>query len=247
MIILNRMVRMLNKLFKHFGFQIIKYKGRDIYNDVNNLLKKNHEYLLIDAGAYIGDFSSKMLTMNKNISALAFEPNILCEKKLMNIKNKYGDRFNYELKAIGEKQAETKYYRNTSPLTNSLLETSMEGFRYFVNTNQNENISLVQMVTIDDICNYYPKIDKIIKMDLQGYECNALYGAKETLHSTRIIIIEMNYFKYYKNGSLYYEVDQLLRESGFFLYNIYDIALELKSRRMLFGDCIYLNKKYYEQ
>jgi hypothetical protein len=80
-----------------------------------------------------------------------------------------------------------------------------------------------------------------IKMDVQGHEFKVLRGAKNTLKNTLFVLTEVSNHDSYQGGAYYYEVDQLLRENGFTLHNIF-APFSFGSSLYEF-DSLYINKK----
>ena len=90
-------------------------------------------------------------------------------------------------------------------------------------------------------------IDKtigIMKIDVQGFEVEVLKGAKLTLERTIIVLLEVNNHNGYTGSPKYYEIDSMMRESGFFLFDLCPSTRD--SGRLKEWDVIYINKKYYE-
>ena len=55
----------------------------------------------------------------------------------------------------------------------------------------------------------------LIKLDLQGYEIEALKGAQECLRHTRYILCEVSFREYYRGQPLFAEVVRFLDQAGF--------------------------------
>lgn len=82
----------------------------------------------------------------------------------------------------------------------------------------------VNVVALDDWCRQsnicFDRVD-ILKLDIQGAELLALYGARELLRSVKAIFLEVCFVPIYKDAPLFAEVDQFLREAGFHRRAVY--------------------------
>lgn len=63
----------------------------------------------------------------------------------------------------------------------------------------------------------------ILKLDVQGAELSVLQGATHILKEVSFVQFEASVIEYNKGGSCYYQVDQYLRDHGFYLYDMGDL------------------------
>ncbi len=76
----------------------------------------------------------------------------------------------------------------------------------------------VKVVRLDDFCeaNNLPLPD-LIKLDIQGYELEALRGASACLRTAKAVISEVSFIEYYERQCLFHEIVAILAGHGFFL------------------------------
>lgn len=63
----------------------------------------------------------------------------------------------------------------------------------------------------------------VLKLDVQGSELTVLKGATELLKEVSFVQFEASVVEYNKGGSCFYEVDEYLRQHGFFFYDFGDV------------------------
>jgi len=98
------------------------------------------------------------------------------------------------------------------------------------------------MVRIDSIISE-AEID-ILKLDLQGFELDALKGADKILKNTKLVFTEIEFTELYNDAPLFSHIDLFLRPHGFRLLNFYSLWTH-PDGQLTSGDAIYLNTKYF--
>ncbi|UCE49370.1 MAG: FkbM family methyltransferase, partial [Phycisphaerales bacterium] len=84
---------------------------------------------------------------------------------------------------------------------------------------------------------------ELIKLDIQGAELKALRGAARMLEdSTLIVYTEICFNPLYEGGALYGEIDLLLRDYGFGLYDIYKPKCDSRGL-IMWANAIFVNLK----
>jgi FkbM family methyltransferase len=126
--------------------------------------------------------------------------------------------------AIGDGSAGTLHICKLPGMT-SLLEPDMEILRHFHGFGRWGTVLRtmpVQTRRLDDI----PEVDKAdyIKLDLQGGELSVLRGASKVLEHVLVVHIEVQFVPFYKDQPLFAELDQALRQAGFFFHRFLEIS-----------------------
>ena len=79
----------------------------------------------------------------------------------------------------------------------------------------------------------------ILKMDVQGWELPVLQGARELLKETKVVLTEWQFDDIYGQPPPIHELDKILSDAGFRLWDISHIYKDLKTMRTLWVDLIY--------
>ncbi|MCH9001961.1 MAG: FkbM family methyltransferase, partial [Planctomycetes bacterium] len=125
-------------------------------------------------------------------------------------------------KAVGDRDGRATIHLTASSEAHSLLGfqegNPCEKWTKEVGT------EIVDICTLDQWCRdseVDPRRVDLLKLDVQGAELQALYGAKELLNSVRLIYLEVSFVPLYKDCPLHAEIDSFLKECGFRQHGIY--------------------------
>jgi hypothetical protein len=80
-------------------------------------------------------------------------------------------------------------------------------------------------------------------LDIQGYELEALKGARNSLQFIKLIQVELSLVALYEGSPLYKEVIAHIENNGFELYSIIPGFMDAKTGRLLQFDGIFLRKQ----
>ncbi|MHB1813173.1 MAG: FkbM family methyltransferase [Thermoplasmataceae archaeon] len=137
-----------------------------------DFLQPGKKDIVIDAGANIGDYTLRIADKVKTV--IAIEPSIenlsYLKKNTMNIKN-----VRIVERAIGNEK--------------SLVSFSGDGVSASVD---NKGKISVEIDTLDNICEELKIAPTILKMDIEGYEGDALKGFEHHMSSVRRMVIEVH-------------------------------------------------------
>lgn len=186
--------------------------------------------VIFDCGANVGQTTTRYLEIFPNSLIHAFEPNPTVFGKL---KRAHGNKRGVVLNemAVGAAKKDGTLFLGNHPGTSSLLPKNDDfgiGWRFTSEVP-------VKVVTIDAYCKEkrIRSID-VLKMDIQGYEFEALQGATDLLarHAIYLIFLEVLYVELYQGAPLAHQLHNFLVSRGYRLLHTYVGA-------STFGDRLY--------
>ncbi|MBT5304970.1 MAG: FkbM family methyltransferase [Candidatus Scalindua sp.] len=232
-------------LLKPFNLRVSYNIGNDLFEDLKRLFDNENIDCVIDGGAYRGDFSMDITDSFPSVKVYAFEPQKDSFQLLLKntSKRKSIKPINF---ALGENSGEATLYKNISAMTNSLSQSSSDALKYFEGYNNPVGQEQVDVIALSDFLNKegVKEVD-VLKLDLQGHELSAIRGLKKQLDCVKSIYIEVEFVSLYEGASLFSEVEIFLREHGFIFFQFYDQVRSPENGRLLYGDAIFLNSKYF--
>lgn len=218
--------------------------GSDSVKAMKQLLADYTVHHVVDGGAYQGDFSRQMAAVFPDATIHAFEPQKKSYELLCNTAKKIPRIKTYNC-ALSSSSGKSLLHTNIFPLTSSLADTSKEGLYYFQDYNQPDGAEEVEVISLSDFLlnEKVPAVD-ILKLDLQGYELQALKGMAEFIDSVKLIFVEVQFLAIYQGTPLFSEVEAYLRSKGFMFYQFFGLSRSPKDGRLLYGDALFFNRKY---
>ena len=173
---------------------------------------------IIDIGCFQGTTSLFFHKELKGVNIIGFEANpSVCETAVQS--TSAHSTIKIENYALSDFCGVTEFYITDNQVSSSLNAVA-DGDQRF-NT---VRVEKVKTITLDNYLKDQSKSDEkilAIKLDVQGHELKVLEGAKNTLKNTLFVLTEMSNHDSYKGGANYYQVDELLRQKGFKLHNIF--------------------------
>jgi FkbM family methyltransferase len=221
------------------GLELRKLKSYhvDPFGDQKRLLCDEPVRVIFDLGASDGSTTLTYRPLFPDATIYSFEPTESAHEALRR-------RFRDDPKvvpiraAVGPKNGTATLFVNAFGETNSLLPAAVES-----GSMANLATQPVPLISIDSFCaeSGIAKID-VLKMDIQGFELNALKGMRNLLErrAIRLIYTEVLFARLYQDQAFYHDLAGHLQPLGYELYGIY--ALHLASNGALsHGDAIFMS------
>ncbi len=183
---------------------------------------------VIDVGAAQGSWTRNLLNLWPKADFHLIEPLKENLPHLNELRNSHSN-IKYHLAVAGESAGEVKI----------LVSPDLDGSGIY--GTENGNSRPVPVITIDSI----PKTQRVlIKLDTHGYEVPILNGAKNTLESTELLVIEVYGFRISPTCLLFHELSDYLDQLGFRLVDMVDIMRRPGDNAFWQCDAFYIRKDH---
>lgn len=169
---------------------------------------------VIDVGANVGQFAVASAKLFPNVAVHSFEPNPECVSLLRKHVDPLGNVLVYPL-ALGDEAGELDFHVNSHSHSSSILPLAKNHLDAFPNARELSTIK-VEVSTLDKVfsCAELPS-PVLLKLDVQGYEAQALRGAVVTLKRVDYVILEASFKPMYHGESLFMDIVCLMESYGF--------------------------------
>jgi FkbM family methyltransferase len=241
--IINLVIKVINRLHPFPGpyFAFLNSNSLHIKQAIS-LIKEKHldDNIIVDVGAAKGSVSALLAEHLPQTKIYAFEPIKTSYDELTAISKRFPNILPIN-KAMGTKKRFQEINIANRENASSLFELNPKNDNNFIT--QNINLVRKEEIEVSTIDDEIPKNINIslLKLDVQGYEIEALKGALDTLTRTYIVLVEVSNHDYYLNGAKYYEIDDFLRSKNFELVSF--IPSQRDKNKILEWDCIYKNNE----
>lgn len=196
--------------------------------------------MTIDAGASTGRTIAILLSYFAHPTIHAFEPH---PESAAELRRKYASEAAVFVHEIALGSSSNRLYLNMlrRHSSSSLLEPSAANRHYHGREMDLVGKHPVRQERLDAL---FDEAIDLLKLDLQGYELEALKGCELLLPRIRCITLEIEFVPLYEKQPLFAEVDLFLRSQGFRLLNLYELWTH-PDGQLTAGDAVYLNARFF--
>jgi FkbM family methyltransferase len=214
---------------------------RDRFHDLYQLVK-NEKPVIIDGGAHSGSIIDKFLMLFSNPIIYAFEPIPDLAKRL---NEKYFENSNITIfeKALGSLNCPCNFNITNNVVSSSIMNPGRWLLKYHGDKMKIEETIEIEQTRLDSLEEIKNIEIDIVKLDLQGYELEALKGMQGMFDKIRTITTEVEFIPLYKDQPLFSDIDYFLRQNNFHLFNLYELYTQ-KDGQLTAGDAVYVNNRY---
>jgi FkbM family methyltransferase len=194
-----------------------------------------------DVGARAGEPTISYLKTMPRARVLAWEPDPIAVQELeTQFKNE--KRVKVIPLALTDFDGKDHLYLHGGG-TNSLLPRA-EGPVYYPPLRTSGKTIRVGTATADRHVEDFPD-DRpdILKLDTQGSELRALFGAFEILQTVKAIYCEVSFVPIYQGGPMYHHIAQFVEDAGFRLFRLY-FPTHAKDGQLRQADALFINTRY---
>jgi FkbM family methyltransferase len=190
--------------------------------------------VIADVGAYIGDVTLELHQHFPNAVIYSFEP---IDSSFGQLKGAVAGITNIHINklAAGESKGTIEIPLYAEASINTLKQAAYDSGP--INS---------QKIDVERLDDFFDKkgissID-IIKIDVEGYEIQALTGAAKLLKNAKYIVTEVG-FKRCETKTYFVDMDIFMEKNGFEIFNIYELLPAYNDRtRLFYANCVYVNK-----
>lgn len=169
---------------------------------------------VIDVGANVGQFAVAAAKLHPKAQVYSFEPTAKCINALKRNTANLPNVKIYPI-AIGEEEGEVLMNLNADSHASSILKLAQSTTDAFPFVKEEGSVT-VKMSTLDAIfADKEIKSPCLLKLDIQGYEPQALAGGRETLKSIDYVIVEVSFRPMYDGETLFTDILDIMRNYGF--------------------------------
>jgi FkbM family methyltransferase len=241
------MIEKLKKLYsiamkKNFFLTLLKYKvaASVEHSAILAFLSKYNIQTVIDIGANRGQFSLMARYFFPSARVFSFEPLSEPASKFRLVFKNDPLVVLYEM-AIGQKTGQTNIHVSMADDSSSLLPITKLQNELYSGTGEKEVRTIMvkplnKVLVFEDI-----KSPALLKMDVQGFEKEALQGCSELLPYFSFIYVECSFVELYRGQELAHDVINFLSQNGFDLAGVYNMSYDCNGLAIQ-GDFLFIHK-----
>jgi len=233
----------LKQLFRTVGLEV------KLYNHLNGevpllikLIKDFNIKTVIDTGANTGQYASQLLRTGFKGTIYSFEP----ISKPFQILKKHAEgnsHWHPIQSAIGSKDDESFINVSENIVSSSIYEVNDNSLSAEPST-RTVRKEKIKVITLDSFFGKGNLLERdiLLKLDVQGFELEALRGGIKALKEIRIIQAELSFVPLYKEAPLFLEVVSFLESQGFEIFTIFPGFRDATTGRLLQADGLFIKK-----
>lgn len=202
-----------------FGIEIYRNRGKEIGSMAGFLEDLRTRGFtprgIIDVGANRGDWTRVALSIFPNASVIMIEPQHEMQPYLSKLSSSVAGC--HYVKAGAAREAGELVLTIWPDLSGSSFVPDVDSSQLRIGKQRKTSV-----VTIDSLLSEtYPDfVPDLIKLDIQGFELEALSGANTTFGRTEVFIVETSLFAFLRRQPITREVISFMFDRGYELYDI---------------------------
>lgn len=222
------------------GYDTVSKKETRIPRVMDRLTNmKNHGFnpkVIIDGGAHLGKWSESMSGIYPNAEYLIVEPNPDVNKNIEERINPTEIKYHLIKKALGPENGET-FLNVWGGADTKMVGSSICGH---VQGEEPNKVSC-EVINVDSIAAEFNVTPDLVKLDLQGYELEALKGATKVLEKAELFLIEFGCLEAYTDRATPKELMDYMYDHNFVLYDIVDLHYRPYDNALTGGDFLFIS------
>ena len=235
------MKAMLKRLIERSPFRIIRAADRNRFSAQQETLltlkRRGYRPLkVLDGGANVGDFARLVGSVFPQARIYLVEPQPACQTPLQNLVRK-DSRHTLHAVAIGREKGYLQMALNPeSPSTGAHIVE-------YKDLSDHTETRKIPVDTLDTILSGLTVDDRtFLKLDLQGWELEALRGATQVLPHIEVVLAEASFFAQAYEPPIA-SLIEFMAAHGFILDDIASLSGRRRDNRAHQADLVFLNEK----
>ena len=227
--------KVIKSLIHSTGFDLRRHIP--ISNTSFQLLQALNQFkvdLVLDVGANVGQFASKLRSVGFQGDLVSFEPLSAAHQALTKASSRDAKWQVHPRCAIGDRNGEIEINVAGNSTSSSVLPM-MDSHRSACEISTYVGSEKVPLFTLDSVVPaYLEKTHRpFLKIDTQGFEWEVLNGARETLPHVQGILCELSLVPLYEGQHLWMDLIERIEGAGFTLWFIQQGFIDLRDGRTL--------------
>jgi FkbM family methyltransferase len=239
---MNRLKKLLRAALRRCGYDVTSYSHfRSHELRRAKLLRDRQVTLVLDGGANRGQFAAELRALGYHRRIVSVEPQ---SGTFADLRSRWASDPNWLglNVALGEGEGEDWLYVSEITEVSSLLRaTGRWGTEGWTGTHRER----VTKRTIDSILTEVAREGDAVylKLDLQGYEYQALQGAAAAIGHCVAIELEMSSVDLYEGAARLSEIFSLMESAGLVLYSVEPVLVHHATGHVLQTNAIFLRRQ----
>ncbi len=224
----------VRKALRSTGLDVQHYHALNFPNLRRQRILEHHGIdLVIDAGANVGQYATKLRENGYQGYMLSFEPSSAAFQTLTRVASR-DKRWTCRREAVGAKAQQSQLFVAENSVSSSLLEAT-PALLQSVPRARAVGQESVQVVRIDDLAAELnlSRRKSLLKLDVQGWELEALRGAQQSLGSIELVEAEQSLIPLYVGDPSLTDLLGFLAQRGFGLISIEPNTLDPRSNHVV--------------
>ena len=236
-------INAFKKLLRAVGVDLVRYNLHHSEEVLLNTIIRNFKIqTILDVGANEGQYAIQIFDSGFKGKIYSFEP-ISDVYKILQKKAGDSQKWLTFNQGIGSREEEVMINVSENFVSSSIFNVSSASTDAEPQT-QTVRKEKIKITTIDSFFSANTFENNILlKLDIQGFELEALKGALNSLPKLKLIQSELSFVKLYDNIPLYDEVIKFLEQHGYEIFTIIPGFRDNVTGRLFQADGIFVKKE----
>jgi len=211
----------------------------NVLNIINEKLKTNESLTIFDVGGNVGNYSKKLAEIfDARATIHSFEPSKKTYEIFIETTKQFPNIIPNNLGLSDKENHQLLFTNKDGSGLASVYQRKLDHFGIFMDMSEE-----IKLSTLDIYCKAN-KIDRInfLKLDIEGHELKALYGAKEMIDNKKIDFIQFEFGGCNIDSRTYFQDFFYLLKDNYKIYRILNDGLfEISSYKEIYEIFITVN------